>query len=291
MDILRKQKGAAFVLVGPSFLLYTAFVVVSILYAVYYSFTRWDAITPPVLIGLKNYISMAKNVDFKIVMQNTGMLLVYALLIQVGSGLIFSYLIYRTQHGFRLFRALIFLPVVLAPAAVAMMFTLVFNADIGPINSFLKLVGLGALARSWLSDKYVVFYVVLTPMIYQFIGLYVVIFLAGMQSISEEIIQSAAIDGANSFRTFRSIVIPQLWDIIFICVALITTGTFKSFEHSYIMTWGGPGVRSAFLGVLMYNTTFKQAEFGIGSALSMIILVASLVVTLLFRAIMRRLDS
>jgi raffinose/stachyose/melibiose transport system permease protein len=290
MHVLKKHKWAPFVLVGPSFAIFTYFVIVSIGYTVYYSLTKWNAIKPPVFIGLKNYLDLVKSQDFQIVMQNTVTGLVLALILQVGLGLLFAYLIFRTRKAFRLYRALVFLPVVLSPAAVALMFTLVFNADVGPINSILKSIGLASWTRNWLADKNVTFYAVLTPMIYQYIGLYVVILLAGMQSIPDDVIQSALIDGASSFRTFRSIVIPMQWDIIFICITMITSGSFKAFEHSYIMTWGGPGVRSAFLGVFMYNKTFLGAQFGVGSAIAMVILVATLVVTLVFRSITHRLD-
>jgi len=290
MHVLQKHKWASVVLVGPSLAIFTYFVVVSIGYTVYYSLTKWNAISTPVFVGLKNYADLYKSADFKIVMQNTVTGLVIALILQVGLGLLFAYLIFRTRRAFRLYRALVFLPVVLSPAAVALMFTLVFNADVGPVNAILRAVGLTSLTRNWLADKNVVFYAVLTPMIYQFIGLYVVILLAGMQSIPDDVIQSATIDGASSFRTFRSIVIPMQWDIIFICITMITSGSFKAFEHSYIMTWGGPGVRSAFLGVFMYNKTFLGAQFGVGSSIAMVILVATLVITLVFRSITSRLD-
>jgi raffinose/stachyose/melibiose transport system permease protein len=288
MHILRKYKWAILVFVGPTLVLYTYFVMVSIFSTLYYSLTTWDAISKPIFVGFRNYVEAFSNPDFAIVLRNTFVGLALSLLFQVSFGLIFAYLIYRTLRGFRLYRALVFLPVVLSQAAVAMMFTLVFNSDVGPINEILRLIGLEPLTRNWLSDKEVVFYTVLTPMIYQYIGLYVVILLAGMQSISEEIIESARIDGAGSFRVFFNIVIPMQLDIIFICIVMITTGMFKAFEHSYIMTWGGPGVRSAFLGVYMYFKAFVHAQYGRASTIAMVILVAALIITMLFRKIVQR---
>jgi len=288
MQTLRKYKWAFFVFVLPALLLYTYFVVVSIFASFSYSLTRWDAISEPIFRGLQNYADFAKDPDFLIVMSNTLWGLFWSLVIQVSFGLIFAYLIYRTRRGFRIFRAVIFLPVVLSAAAVAMMFTLMLNSNMGAVNEILRAVGLGGLTRNWLSDGSVVYYSVLTPMIYQFIGFYVVIMLAGMQSIPEEVIESSTMDGATSFRTFFSIVIPMQVDIIFVCVILITTGLMKAFEHSYIMTWGGPGSRSAFLGVFMYFKTFIEARFGLGSAIAMVILFGSLFFTLLFQWVSKR---
>jgi len=290
MRLFRKNRWAPLILAGPSFIVYTYFVIVSILFSINYSLTKWNAISKPVYVGAKNYTTMLTNPDFGTVMQNTAIALIAALVIQVIFGLVFAYLIYRTRHGFRTFRALVFLPVVLSQAAVSLMFTLVFNSDISPINRILEAIGLGFFRHNWLSDPNIVLYTVLTPMIYQYIGLYVIIFLAGMQSIPEEIIESGFVDGASSFRVFWNIVIPTQWDIIFICTILITTGTFKSFEQSYIMTWGGPGVHSAFIAVYMYFRTFVDGNYGYGSAIAVFILLASLFITFVLNMITRRLD-
>jgi raffinose/stachyose/melibiose transport system permease protein len=290
MHVLRKYKWAVLVFVGPVFVLYTYFIITSVGSTFYYSLTRWDAISKPDFVGVANYLEAFRDPDFAIVMRNTLMGLVFSLLFQVILGLVFAYLIFRTSRGLRQYRALVFMPVVLSQAAVAMMFTLFFNSDVGPVNSVLRGVGLEILARNWLSDKNVVFYAVLTPMIYQYIGLYVIILLAGMQSIPEEILESSHIDGASSFRVFYNIVIPMQLDIILICIIMITTGLLKAFEHSYIMTWGGPGVRSAFLGVYMYFKAFMHANFGRASTIAIVILVAALVFTTLFRWIVRKLN-
>ena len=290
MHILRKYKWSILVFIGPVFVLYTYFIIVSVGSTFYYSLTHWDAISKPIFVGFANYVEAFQTEDFAIVMRNTLVGLVLSLLFQVSLGLIFAYLIFRTRRGFRTYRALVFMPVVLSQAAVAMMFILVFNSDVGPVNSVLRLIGLDVLTRNWLSDKNVVFYTVLTPMIYQYVGLYVVILLAGMQSIPDEVIESAHIDGASSFRVFYNIVIPMQLDIILICIIMITTGLLKAFEHSYIMTWGGPGVRSAFLGVYMYFKAFMHANFGRASTIAIVILVAALIFTTFFQWIVRKLN-
>lgn len=274
----------------PPFLLYAYFVVVPVAYSLGYSLTKWNGISVPVFVGWKNFDYLLKSKDFAIVMTNTLIQLGVALVLQVGIGLLISYLLFQTRVGYRAFRAMVFLPVVLAPAAIALMFVLIFNSDVGPINRILDALNLGFLKRNWLSDKEIVFYSVLTPMIYQYIGLYVIILLAGMQSIPLEVFESSAIDGASSFRTFRSVVIPMQWDIIFICITLITSGSFKAFEHSYLMTWGGPGVRSAFLGVFMYIRSFVGGDFGLGCAIGVVILFGALFVTMVVRVVIKRLD-
>ena len=120
-----------------------------------------------------------------------------------------SYLIYRTKRFYRLYRFCVFMPVVLSASAIALLFTLIFNAEFGPVNTVLRSIGLDSWTRSWLSDASVVYFVVMTPMTYQYIGLYVIIELSGMQAIPDDVIESATIDGASSFRIFWNIVVPM----------------------------------------------------------------------------------
>ena len=289
MHVLQKNKWMKLLFAGPAFLLFSYFIIFATGETLYYSFTKWKGLGSPAFQGWANYVKLFQSDDFYLVMRNNLVGLVLALIIQLGLGLIFAYLIYRTVKGMRLFRSLSFVPVVISGAAVALMFSLIFDGNLGPLNQVLRSVGLSSWTRNWLSDPEVIFYAVLFPMIYQYIGQYIIIMLAGMQSIPEEIIESAQIDGANSFHVFRKIVIPSQVDIILMCAVMITSGSFKAFEHSYIMT-GGYSLRGAFLGVYMYITTFQANNFGRGSALAIIILLCSLVFTKVLQRIARRFE-
>ena len=125
----------------------------------------------------------------------------------------------------------------------------------------------------------------MVQMTYQYIGIYVITELSGMQAIPEAVIESAKIDGASSFRVFWNIVRPLEKSITLMCSVLIISGCFKAFEHSYIMTWGGPGYSSSFLGVYMYTETFVKGKYGKGSAISMVILILSLFFTTLVQGL------
>lgn len=273
------------VFVLPTFLIYTYFVMYSICNTGYYSLTKWNAISVPEFCGLKYYLGFLKDKDFQMVLSNSLKNVVISLVIQIPAGLIGGYLLYQTRKMYKVYRFLIFIPVVLSASAIALLFTLVFNADFGPVNSFLSWAGMEGLKHNWLSDAKVVFYVVMIPMTYQYIGLYVITELSGMQSISEEVIESAKIDGAGSFRVFWNIVAPMQKSITLMCSVLIISGCFKAFEHSYIMTWGGPGYSSSFLGVYMYTETFVKGNYGKGSAIAMVILILSLFCTMLVQGI------
>ena len=169
-----------------------------------------------------------------------------------------------------------------APVAIGLMFTLFYNSEIGIFNHILKTIGLGSLQKNWLSDANTLLYAVMAPQVWQYIGLYVTIFLGALQSIPEELIESAQIDGAGRINTFFHVILPQIKEFTFICILLSVTGSLKSFDHSWIMTGGGPGVRSAYLGVFMYKTAFVNSDFGMGSAITIGIIAVSLMITVIF---------
>ena len=288
MRMRKKHRWVPFaVFAAPALIIYTYFVIYSIVNTGYYSLTQWNAITEPEFIGLDYYIGFLTDKDFQMVLKNSILNVIISLVIQIPAGLIGGYLLYRTRKCYRIYRFLIFIPVVLSASAIALLFTLIFNSEFGPVNSLLEWAGLESMKHSWLSDARVVFYVVMIPMTYQYIGLYVIIQLSGMQSISEDVIESATIDGAGSFRIFWNIVVPMQKGITMMCAVLIISGCFKAFEHSYIMTWGGPGYSSSFLGVYMYTETFVKGNYGKGSAIAMVILVGTLLCTLLVQRIFK----
>ena len=267
---------------SPMFLIYTIFVFIPMLLSLYYSTTEWNGVTDKVFVGLQNYKSLFSNSDFWVVFSNTMKLVVITLIVQIPMGLILAYLLYSKTKGMKIFRTIYFLPVVIAPVAIGLMFTLFYNSEIGIFNHILKTIGLEKLQRNWLSDIHTLLYAVMAPQVWQYIGLYVTIFLGALQSIPEELIESAQIDGANKINMFRHVILPQISEFTFICILLSITGSLKSFDHSWIMTGGGPGVRSAYLGVYMFKTAFVNSDFGLGSAITITIITVSLIITVIF---------
>ncbi|RXZ82326.1 sugar ABC transporter permease [Paenibacillaceae bacterium] len=271
--------------IAPALLIYTLFVMIPTLASAYYSLTEWNGIGAKIFVGLDNYIELFQDADYLITFKNTMLLVFYSLIFQVPVGLLMAYLLFRGLKGFKFFRTVYFLPVVIAPIAIGLMFSLFYNSEFGLFNQILESIGLGAWQKSWLSDMDVLLYAVMAPQVWQYIGLYIVIFLAALQSVPEEVLESAQMDGAGPFRTFFMIVVPMIWEVVFICIVLSLTGSLKSFDHSWIMTMGGPGVRSAYLGVYMYKTAFINSSFGLGSAISVTIVGVSLLFTVLFKKI------
>lgn len=267
---------------SPVFLIYSIFLIIPMIQTFYYSLTQWNGISEKVFVGIDNYRELFSGKDYWLSFTNTIQLVVITLLIQIPMGLLTAYLLYSKIKGMKIFRTMFFLPVVIAPVAIGLMFSLFYNSEIGIFNKILEGIGLGVLQRNWLSDTHTLLYAVMAPQVWQYIGLYVTIFLGALQSLPEELVESAHIDGANSLQTFRYIVLPQIAGFTNICMILCITGSLKAFDHSWIMTGGGPGVRSSYLGVYMYKTAFVNSDFGTGSAVTVTIIIVSLIITVIF---------
>jgi raffinose/stachyose/melibiose transport system permease protein len=156
------------------------------------------------------------------------------------------------------------------------------------VNSVLEAVGLGSLRQSWLSDTHLVLYSVIAPNVWQYVGFYVVIMLAGMRGIPSEHLDAASLDGASRTRMLTAIVVPSIREIIVICMILVVTGAIRAFDHAWVMTQGGPGVASSFFSVLVFRGAFIDYQFGYASAVATTVLVYSLVITVIMRRFLIR---
>jgi raffinose/stachyose/melibiose transport system permease protein len=263
----------------PAFIVYTGLMIVPILCSVYLAMVNWDGASRMAFIGLGNFQALLKSRDFWISFQNSMIMTGLHLIIQIPCALFLAYMLYRTRQGMRFFRSVFFMPTVIAATVVGIMFTLMLNADLGPINSILKRIGLGQYALPWLSNASTVLYVVTGVQIWQYVGYHVVILLAGMQSISEDVIESATIDGASTVRIFFSMVLPLIKDLLQVSLILCVTGCLKAFDHSYIMTWGGPGNASTYLAVYMFKQAFLYSRLGRGTAIGLVILLLAFLFT------------
>lgn len=280
--IKRKNTFISAFFLSPAMLLYVGFVIFPIIMSIYYSMTKWSGTGLPVFTGIRNFNKIFTDKDYWTCFLNTLQCIFFSLLLQLPLGMIFAYLLSATKRGYRFFRSIYFLPTVISPAAIGTMFLIFFNGDLGPLNQMLEKIGLSIFKHNWLSDNRTVLYAVMMPMIWQYIGHYVVIFLAGIQSIPEDILESARIDGASSFHIFFKIIVPMLKNLICVCIVLCFTGSVKAFDQAYVMTGGGPGVKSSYLAIRMYQRAFTDNKLGEGTAIAITMLVFSILFTVIF---------
>ena len=273
--------GTAFI--APAFVLFTCFVAIPLVLSVYYGFTKWNGISNPQFVGLANFQKLLQTADYWKTFSNTMILLIVSLVFQVLLGLVLAWLLINSFKLFKFYRALIFLPVVVAPMAIGLLFSLFYNPEFGIINPLLALFFPNFDPPEWLSDSSVVLVSVIIPQVWQYIGMYTIIFAAAILGIPEDIFESARIDGANQWTVFTRMVIPQVRDIFRICIILAVTGSLKAFDHAWAITGGGPGFHSAYLAIYMYKSAFVRGSYGYASAISVTMLFVSIILTFIVR--------
>jgi N-acetylglucosamine transport system permease protein len=160
----------------------------------------------------------------------------------------------------------------------------------GILNGFLRGIGLESLAKPWLGDPDFAFWCVILVMIWAFVGFYVVLFSAAMQSVPKEIYEAALLDGANRFTTFRHVTLPLVWDTVQVGWVYMAIQSMDAFAFVHIMLGidGGPSRAGDVLGVAMYRTAFNDYRFGQASAIGVVLLVVTLTVAVLFLRLARR---
>lgn len=270
----------------PAVSLYSAFLIFPAAASFYYALLKWDGITAARFVGVKNFANLFfKDRYFGTVISNTLVSMAAGICIQLPIALVLAYMVFRITKGFHFFQSAYFVPVVISATIIGLMFSLFFNPVFGPINTFLNGAGLENWTRNWLSDPDIVLYSVIFPGLWQYMGYHFIIMLAGMQSIPNDILDSARIDGANTLDIFFRIIIPNVKGVIQVCIVISLTGAIKTFDIPYMMTQGGPGAASTFLSIYMYKEAFVDSAIGKGTAVAVCMFVLAILVTLIVNGI------
>jgi raffinose/stachyose/melibiose transport system permease protein len=276
---------------GPALALYVLFVFVPIIRAARYSLYDWSglgALKP--WVGLQNYKDAFNDPAFVQAIEHNAILVALALIVQFPLALGVALLLNRPLRGRAILRCVFFAPYVLSEAITAVLWLLILQPD-GLVDHTLKAVGLGSLVQLWLADLGVVLYSMFVVITWKYLGFGIILFLAGLQGIPDELNEAAAIDGASAWDTIRHITIPLLGPTIRIWAFLAIIGSIQLFDLIWIMTLGGPANASNTIAVYMVDHGFRSYEFGYGSAIAVILFVISFVISLLYQQFVLRRDT
>ncbi|MDQ0919880.1 carbohydrate ABC transporter permease [Paenibacillus sp. V4I5] len=277
--MLRKGSTIAF-FITPALFLYSAIVFIPIIASIYLSFFDWDVLNPMKFIGLDNYTRMFSDDDiFFITIRNVLFLLVTSLVIQLPFGFFLALILTGNVRGKDFFKLVFIMPAFLSSVAVGMMWTFIYHPQIGIINNLLDWLGLDSLKHLWLSEPKTVMWAVTAVVSWQFIGYTMILFIAAIQNISEEIYEAARLEGAIGWKLVWHITMPLLKPIIKVNAILISIGSLRFFDLVYVMTGGGPANVSQTLVGYLQKRSFGQLEYGYGNSLAVILLVMCLIVT------------
>ncbi len=238
-----------------------------------YAFTDWDGITPnPQWVGLDQFARIWTDPAGATAIANTAIIAVAVTVIQNVVGLLIALGLNSRIKSRNILRVVIFAPVVITSIAVGFLWKNLLAPN-GALNQALEAVGLGALQQNWLGNPDTALWSVILVVFWQFVGYSMVIFLAGLQGIPQEILEAAAIDGAGPIRRFWSVVRPLLTPAITINVMLSLISGLKLFDQVLAMTGGGPGGATATISTLIYTNAFNLGRFGYGAALALVLSV------------------
>ena len=283
MGIGLKMSKSAYLFLIPAVGLYLLFYIYPFFETAVYSFTKWDGITKVTFIGLTNFKNLFTDRNFT---NSVSRIFIWALLsivFKVGSALVIAFVLRKSFRGIGFFRTVIFFPYIISVSAMCLMFMIIYDKEIGMINHLLRFIGLGSIARFWLSDANTAFYAVIAVPIYQAIGYFFIIFLAAMQDVPQELYDAAKIDGTSAIGEFFYITIPYIWGTVTVSVVLAINGAFNDFNYVFILTGGGPSHSSEVPATYMYTELFVNYKFGYGSAVALVIFLITVTVTMTVR--------
>lgn len=239
-----------------------------------FSLTNWDGYSPTFkYVGFENFRQLIlKSNDVWIALRNNSYyFFIHLLAIPLEIG-VASILCGRIR-GSKFFQSITFLPYVINGVAVALTFSYFYSPNGGALNSILDFLQLSALKMGWLSNIYIVNFVLVSVSLWRFCGLHVILFIAGILSIPGEYYEAASIDGANSFHQFTNITIPGIKTVLELVLFLNVRGALSVFDIPFLMTNGGPGYETSTFMVYTIKTAFQFNQYGLASAMAVILMI------------------
>ncbi|MCL6633091.1 MAG: sugar ABC transporter permease [Alicyclobacillus herbarius] len=277
-DRSRWHFAVPYIFIGPSFIGLLAFLLLPALAAIVISFFDWNMLTRPKFIGLQNYVSIFHNKAALQAMLITVYYVVLNIPIQTVLAILLALLLNRRIRGMAFFRAVYVLPWLAAPVAISVVWQWIFDPTSGVLNSFLQVFGVSK--QGWLSSPAEALPCVAAVNIWQWTGYNMLFFLAGLQGIPKYLYEAAELDGSGPVRTFFSITLPLLRPTTLFVLVTSVIGSFQVFDTVYVMTQGGPGTATNVYNFYIFQQGFQFFHMGYASALSVILFLVILIVTL-----------
>lgn len=286
-DPLMPSTQKIFGFIGIPLAVYIFIMIIPIFTALYYSFFKWSGGPKKNFIGFDNYIKVFHDGIFWDSFKNSIIFTVLMVLGQVGIAFLFTlFFTMKWLKWVELHRRIMYLPSIIAPVVIGLIWQMIYNHQYGLLNQILKLLGLSSWIRPWLDDPNIAMYTVAIPVIWQYVGYYLVIMMGAVATIPKDVLEVAEIDGATGFQRARYIVVPLIWDTVKICLMMCIAGSLKAFDHIVVMTGGGPGRATTVVSLYNYDVSFTHMKLGYANAMAVVILVISMVITVGSRKLM-----
>jgi multiple sugar transport system permease protein/alpha-1,4-digalacturonate transport system permease protein len=295
MPLARRRRGRQVLrntAIGWSFLLpnFAGFAVLTLAPVVllfYYAFTSWNIFGGAQWTGLDNFRQMPHDHSFWTALRNTAYYTVFHIPLTLAAALGLALLLNRKLAGVAFFRTVAFFPYITSIVALAQVWNMLFSPGYGPINQFLRTVGV-AHPPGWTTSADWSMPAVIVVGTWREAGYYMLLFLAGLQTIPAQLYEAAKVDGANSWQRLRAVTLPGLRPTMFFVVVMLTIGSFKVFDLILVMTYGGPGQSTLVVSQYIYQKGFVENQFGYASAVSVVLFAICFVITVFQFVVNRR---
>ena len=260
-----KKKWLPYLLVSPYLLFVTVFVIFPVLFCFFLTFNKWNIISPMKFIGIDNYSRLFQDRLFWKAIGNTLKFLLLHIPLQLVVSLFLAYLLNQKIKAASFFRASFFMPVIVSGVVVTILWQQLLGYDAGLINRIL--ISLGATKIGWLVNPDVAIYAIAIMATWKNVGLYVILFLVGLQTVPTQYYEAAKMEGATRWQQFYHITLPMINPTIFMVVILSTIGGFSLFIEPYIMTGGGPLNTTLSAVLYIYKQAFQYYNMGYSATL------------------------
>ncbi|MFZ4453173.1 carbohydrate ABC transporter permease [Salibacterium aidingense] len=286
-----KNNKAFYICVAPFmilFLLFSAFPIVS---SFFLGFTKWNGAGLPAFAGVDNYVQLFQDPLFLQSIYNTIYMWFFSTLFTLGLAFILAYLVnYYIKKAKGFYRVVFLFPLLVAPALTAIIISVVFSTNSGAVNSVISLLMEGRFTQEWLRSEFWIKPLIVLIIVWRWTGYHFILYIAGLQTIPDELYEAARIDGANPLQMIKNITLPLMLPIILVSSITATVGAIQLFDEPYVLTDGTGGVGNAGLsmGMYLYETAFEYFDFGLAAAQSYVLFAMILAVTLVNARLLRR---
>lgn len=275
-----RQNLIAYSFILPNLVGFAIFTLIPMAFSLVLAFMNWDGANEISWAGLDNFARLLRDETFHISLKNTLIYVAATVPLTMGAALGLALLLNQPIRGRNIFRTVFFFPYVASLVAVAVVWNLLFFPSAGPVNEFLRAIGVVNPPR-WAASVDWAMPTVILASVWKGMGYYMVIYLAALQGIPTILYEAAAIDGANGWQRFRYVTLPSLTPVTFFISVMLTISSFKVFDLIMVMTGGGPGRATNVLVIHTYNTAFKEFNYGYSSSIAMVLFALVLIITII----------
>ena len=259
------------ILILPTLIGLIVFRLIPIVSSLVLSFTKWNLITDPKFLGFKNYIDLFTDPDFWKILGNTLKNTVGYVAGSMVFGLILALLVNNKIKGMKYYRAAIYMPVITSSVAIGIVWTRILGPKYGILDFLLKKIGITA--PYWLQDPKLALWTLTFVQVWKMSGYYMILFLAGLQSISKEVTEASIVDGANGLQRLFRVTLPMLAPTSFFVLTVAIMDAFKNFELIYAMTMGGPQNATNTLVYSVYLNAFSYNRVGYAESIAWVLMI------------------